>query len=70
MAHPKDNEVFPVDSVVRLKETGQFAIIKRQSFQMNGQGFLNYEGEIEGRNGLYCLIHDRIELECLPETTT
>jgi hypothetical protein len=70
MAHPKDNEVYPVDSVVRLKSTGQFAIIKRQSFQKNGEGFLNYEGEIEGREGIYCLIHDRIELECLPQCQT
>ena len=66
MAHPKDSEVYPVDSVVRLKETGQFAIIRKQSFQMNERGFLNYLGEIEGREGLYCLIHDRLELECRP----
>lgn len=65
MAHPKDCEVYPVGTVVRL-ETGQFAIIKVQAFQMNGQGFLHYLGEIEGREGLYCLIHDRLEVECLP----
>ena len=66
MAHPKDYEVYPLGTVVRLKNTGQFAIIKIQAFQMNGQGFLHYLGEIEGREGLYCLIHDRLEVECLP----
>jgi hypothetical protein len=67
MAHPKDYEVYPVGTVVRLK-TGQFAIIKIQTFQMKGQGFLHYLGEIEGQEGLYCLIHDRLEVECLPTT--
>lgn len=66
MAHPKDHEVYSVGTVVRLKNTGQFATIKIQVFQMSGQGFLHYLGEIEGQEGLYCLIHDRLEVECLP----
>lgn len=68
MGHPKNFEVYSVNTVVRLKNTSQFAIIKIQTFQMNGRGFLHYLGEIEGQEGLYCLIHDRLELECLPSS--
>lgn len=64
--HPKDNEIWPLETVVRIKKTGQFAIIKEQAFQFQGKGFLNYLGEIEGRDGLYALYHDDIELEELP----
>lgn len=66
MPHPKDSEIYPVDTVVRLIDSGLFATIKVQAFQMNGQGFLYYLGEIEGKEGLYCLIHDRLEVQCLP----
>lgn len=66
MAHPKDNEVYPQDTVVRIKKTGQFAMIRVRTFLKDGNGFLNYLGEIEGRKGLYALYHDDIELEALP----
>ncbi len=67
MAHPKDHEVYPVETVVRWKKTGQFAIIKARNFCKDEIGFLHYLGVIEGRgDGLYCLIHDDLELEHLP----
>jgi hypothetical protein len=70
MAHPKDDEVYPVGTVVRLKKTGQFAKITHQDFQFEGKGFLNYRGVIEGRGDRhYALYHDDIELEALPPTT-
>lgn len=68
--YPKDNEVYPKGTVVRLKKTGQFAIIKDIVFQYNNQNFLHYEGPIEGRGeGHYAMYHQDIELECLPPDT-
>ncbi len=64
--HPKDNELYPVGTVVRLKKTGQFALIKNVTFLFNEKNFLHYLGEIEGREGNYALYHDDLELECLP----
>jgi hypothetical protein len=64
--HPKDEDVYPVGTVVRIKKTGQFAIIRQVCFQFNGRGFLNYLAEIEGHEGLYALYHDDVELEALP----
>jgi hypothetical protein len=66
----KDEDVYPLETVVRLKKTGQFAIIKDRTFPKDGKNFLHYRGQIEGRGeGLYCLLHDEIELECLPNST-
>ncbi len=65
--HPKDNEVYVVDTVVRLKKTGEFAIIRKVQFMMDGKHFLHYEGEIEGRgSGNFALYHNDVELEALP----
>lgn len=67
MAHPKDSEVYPVNTVVRIKKTGQFAIIKQQQFLKDGNGFLNYLGQIEGRGeALYAIYHGDVDLENLP----
>jgi hypothetical protein len=67
MPHPKDDEIFPIDTTVRLKKTGEFAIIKHHDFQFHGRGFLNYRGVIEGRGEkLWALYHDDLELEVLP----
>jgi hypothetical protein len=69
MAHPRDNEIYPVGTVVRLKKTGEFARITHQDFLKDGKGFLNYRGVIEGRGeGHYALYHDDFELEALPPT--
>jgi len=62
----KDEDIYPIDTVVRIKKTGQFAIIKQIAFQFNGRNFLHYLGNIEGRDGLYALYHDEIDLEALP----
>lgn len=64
----KDDEVYPIGTVVRLKRTGQFALIKDVAFLLNGQSFLHYTGEIEGREGNYAIYHEDVELECLPIT--
>lgn len=68
MAHPKDHEVFPVGTVVRLKKTGEFAIITHVDFRNGDRDFQNYRGTIEGRGGPYALYHDDLELEALPPT--
>lgn len=62
-----ESKLFEVDTVVRIKKTGQFAIIKQVSYLKDKKNFLNYLGVIEGRgDGLYALYHDDLELECLP----
>jgi hypothetical protein len=51
------SDVYPIDTVVRLKKTGQFAIITSHNLLNKSEfGFLNYLGEIEGRKGPYALI--------------
>lgn len=66
MPHPKDNEIYFLDTVVRLKKTGQFAIIRKYGWQSGGRGFLNYLAEIEGRNGLFAIYHEDCDLEVGP----
>lgn len=65
----KDADVYMNGTVVRLIRTGEFAIIRDRSFLRDDKYFLNYLGEIEGRQGLYALYHEDIELECLPPET-
>lgn len=62
----KVEEVYPIDTVVRIRKTGQFALIKQRSF-LNPTNFLNYLALIEGRgDGLYCIFHQDVDLEVLP----
>ena len=62
-------DVYPLDTVVRLKKTGQFAIIKQHTF-LNSENFLNYLGIIDGRgDDLYCIFHQDVDLEVLPTST-
>ena len=62
----KVQDVYPAETVVRLRKTGQFAIIKQRSF-LNSENFLNYLAIIEGRgDGLYCVFHEDVDLEALP----
>jgi hypothetical protein len=61
MGHPKDDEIYPVGTVVRWKKTGEFAIITKHGFQHEGKGFRYYLAEIKGKQGNYCLLHDEIE---------
>jgi hypothetical protein len=65
--HPNDDELYPPETVVRIKKTGEFAIIKNVVFMMAGNGFLHYEGIIEGKgDGRYALYHEDVEVEALP----
>lgn len=58
---------FEAGTVVRLKKTGELAVIRQLFYLKDGMNFLHYLGEIEGRRrGLYALYHDDVELECLP----
>lgn len=59
---------YPLETVVRIKKTGQFAIIKDVVFLKDGKSFLYYRGIIEGKpEGLYAIFHEDIELEVLPK---
>lgn len=61
-----DSEIYPIDTVVRWKRTGEFGLIKSYTFQHEQRGFMNYLVEVEGKQGLYCWFHDDIDLEHLP----
>lgn len=66
----KDDQVYPLDTVVRLKKTGQFALIRSRTFLSPGEkNFLHYLAIIEDRGeGQYCIFHEDVELECLPKS--
>lgn len=67
MAHPKDDKVYPIETVVRLIKTGQMAIIKDRVFLKDEKNFLHYRALIEGRGeGLFAIYHSDVELEALP----
>jgi hypothetical protein len=69
MAHPRDDEVYPVGTVVRLKKTGEFARIEKRIFLKDERNFLHYLGQIDGRKsgpGYYAIYHDEVDLEALP----
>jgi hypothetical protein len=62
-------DIYPINTVVRIKKTGEFAVIKNYTFQHDGKRFLNYLAIIEGKgDGTYALYHENIELECLPSS--
>jgi hypothetical protein len=63
----RDEDTYPIETVVRVKKTGQFAIIKKRTFLKDEKNFLHYLAIIEDRGpGLYCIMHDEVDLECLP----
>lgn len=62
MPHPRDNELLPIGTRVFRPKTGQYGVIRKYNFQYQGTNFLNYEVEIEGKKGLYCCLHDEIEM--------
>jgi hypothetical protein len=67
--HPKDDQVYPLDTVVRLIKTGEMAIIKDRVFLKDEKNFLHYRGIIEGRGEkLFAIYHDEVDLEALPPT--
>jgi len=47
--------------VVRWRKTGEFAIIRDRTFLMDGKNFLHYRAEIEGKEGLFCLLHSEVD---------
>ena len=64
------NKLYPVGTVVRLRRTNEFCLIRKVFFLKNEQNFLHYLGIIEDRgNDLWALYPADIELECLPSTT-
>lgn len=64
----RDEDTYPIDTIVRIRKTGEFAKIKARSFLSDGdKNFLNYLAEIEGRGpGLYAVYHEDVDLESLP----
>lgn len=62
----------PIGSVVRLKKTGEFALIVGKNLMMNNSdSFLNYYLEIENRKGIYAgYDDDDLELENLAKETS
>jgi hypothetical protein len=53
------HEIYPLDTVVRFKKTGELAIIRSRTFLKDGRNFLHYLGVIEGRgDGMWALFHD------------
>jgi hypothetical protein len=60
---------YPVNTIVRLRWTGEFARIVSLGLIMNRpESFLNYYVEIEGRqpDSLWAMYEGDFELECLP----
>lgn len=68
----RDEDIYPIDTVVRIKKTGEFAMITAHGFQKDGRGFLNYLANIEGRKppGPYAIYHEDVDLEALPNQTS
>jgi hypothetical protein len=64
----KIEDVYPFDTVVRLRKTNEFAVIKQRTF-LNSENFLNFLALIDGRaeNDLYAIYHEDIVLEVLPK---
>lgn len=63
----RDEDTYPIDTVVRIRKTGQFAMIKDRCFLKDGKNFLNYLAIIEGRGeGRYAIYHEDVDLEALP----
>ena len=63
-----DSEVYPIDTIVRLKDTGEFARITGHNWLRpeTNQHFLNYYAELEGKEGVFAIYHHDCELEALP----
>jgi hypothetical protein len=66
MAQIPFEEVYPLDTIVRIRKTGLFARITFQTFLCDKRTFQHYLAEVEGKEGNYCIFHQDVELECLP----
>jgi hypothetical protein len=62
----RDEDAYPIGTVVIWLKTGERAIIRKKGFQKDERGFLHYLGEFEDRPGLFALYHDEVMLDCLP----
>ena len=58
----REEDVYPINTVVRVKKTGEFAIIRKIHRFIDGS-YQHYLGEIEGKKGLYVIYHEDVELE-------
>lgn len=70
MGSPKDENVDPIDTIVRIKRTGEFARISNHGWLRPEikKYFLHYEAEIECRSpDIWILYHDDIEFEWPPK---
>lgn len=61
----REEEVYPINTVVRFKKTGLFAVIK-QVHRFKDGSYQHYLGEIDGKEGLRVIYHEDVELEVLP----
>ena len=63
-----DSEVYPIDTIIRLKDTGEFARITGHNWLRpeTNQHFLNYYAIIESKEGVFAIYHHECELEALP----
>lgn len=66
MPHPKDNELLPIDTVVKIiagTNKGKKARIKQYTFVSGDKGFLNYLCYIQGKGkDLYAVYQDDLEI--------
>lgn len=64
----RDEDVYPIDTIVRLRDTGEFARITGHNWLRPElkKHFLNYFAEIEGKKGQFAVYHSEVELEALP----
>lgn len=63
----KDEDTYPLETVVRLKKTGEFALLKKKAWLRPDQQkyYLHYEAIIEGRGNdkFFAIYHDDVEPE-------
>ena len=63
----RDEDTYPIGTVVRLRKTGEYAMLLKKSFMKDGKGFMNYLAKVEGKGEeLYALYHEDIDPEILP----
>lgn len=62
----KGEDTYSVGTIVRIRKTGEFAIIRKRLFLKESKKFFHYIGQIEGTDRLRSLYHEDLELESLP----
>lgn len=61
----REEDVYPPGTVVRIKKTNEFAVIRKVHRFIDGS-YQHYLAFVEGKEGLYVVYHQDIELEALP----